>query len=149
MAYKEVVSKRRTVTFDLGTEKVTMTLKRFEGKVRQRDPITFKNLGWGMSGYTCVKCSHFPNADWRPYIDFGTKTTDCSLAGWEAKTPEWEAIDQLATSLIFEYKGWTDDELYEPIDKVLADIKKISDKLLEENARKELKACGEILKEMK
>lgn len=149
MAYKEVISKRRTVTFDLGTEKVTMTLKRFEGKVRQRDPVTFKNLGWGMSGYTCVKCSHFPNADWRPYIDFGTKTTDCSLSGWEANTPEWEAIDQLATSMIFEYKGWTNDELYEPIDKVLADIKKISDKLIEENAHKELKACGEILKEMK
>lgn len=101
-----------------------------------------------MSGFTCVRCSRFPKADWRPYIDFGTKTTDCSLEGWEAKTPEWEAIDRLATSLIFEYKGWTDDELYEPIDKVLADIKKISDKLIEENARKELKACGEILKEM-
>lgn len=148
MAYKEVVSKRRTVTFDLGTEKVTMTLKRFEGRVRVQDCYGRPN-GWGTRGYTCVKCSHFPKADWRPYIDFGTKTTDCSLAGWEANTPEWAAIDQLATSLIFEYKGWTDDELYEPIDKVLADIKKISDKLLEENARKELKACGEILKEMK
>lgn len=148
MAMKEIVSKRRTVTFELGTEKVTMTLRRYEGKVRQRDPITFKNLGWGMSGYTCVKCDHFPNADWRPYIDFGTKTTDCSLSGWEAKTPEWEAIDRLATSLIFEYKGWTDDEGYEPIETVLADIKKISDKLLAENGKAELKACGDLLKEI-
>lgn len=148
MAYKEVKSKTRVVEFDLGTEKVTMTLKRFEGKVRQHDYLG-RPAGWGMSGFTCVRCSHFPKADWRPYIDFGTKTTDCSLAGWEANTPEWEAIDRLATSLIFEYKGWTDDELYEPIDKVLADIKKISDRLIEENAHKELKACGEILKEMK
>ena len=64
MAYKEVISKRRTVTFDLGTEKVTMTLKRFEGKVRQHDSLG-RPAGWGMSGYTCVKCDHFPHADWR------------------------------------------------------------------------------------
>jgi len=149
MAYKEVVSKRRTVTFDLGAEKVTMTLRRFEGKVRQRDPVTFKNLGWGKSGYTCVKCDHFPHADWRPYIDFGTKMADCSLDGWEAEKPEWPLIDQLAESMIFEYKGWTDDEGYISVETALADIAKFNENLVKEIARKELAEAGEILKEIK
>ena len=127
MALKEVISKRRTITFTLGNETVEMTLKRYEGKVRKRDPITFKSLGWGMSGYTCVKCSHFPNADWRPYIDFGEKTTDCSLNGWEAETPEWSLIDDLAMAMIFEYKGWTNDEKYEPVDKILEKLKKFDE----------------------
>ena len=148
MAYKEVISKRRTVTFDLGTEKVTMTLKRFEGKVRQHDSLG-RPAGWGMSGYTCVKCDHFPHADWRPYIDFGTKMADCSLDGWEAEKPEWPMIDQLAESMIFEYKGWTDDENYISVVESLKRLAKYNETLVKENAQKELKACAEILKEMK
>lgn len=149
MALKEVVSKRRTVTFDLGTEKVTMTLKRFEGKVRQRDPVTFKSLGWGKSGYTCVKCDRFPHADWRPYIDFGTKMADCSLDGWEAEKPEWPLIDQLAESMIFEYKGWQDDKGYVSVEDALKKIAEFNEKLVVDIARNELKAASEILKEIK
>lgn len=148
MAYKEVISKRRTVTFDLGTEKVTMTLKRFEGKVRQHDYLG-RPAGWGMSGYTCVKCDHFPHADWRPYIDFGTKMADCSLDGWEAEKPEWPMIDQLAESMIFEYKGWTEDENYISVEESLKRLVKYNEQLVKDNAQKELKACAEILKEMK
>lgn len=148
MAYKEVISKRRTVTFDLGTEKVTMTLKRFEGKVRQHDYLG-RPAGWGMSGYTCVKCDHFPHADWRPYIDFGTKMADCSLDGWEAEKPEWPMIDQLAESMIFEFKGWTDDEGYISVEESLKRLVKYNEQLVKDNAQKELKACAEILKEMK
>jgi hypothetical protein len=147
MAYKEVISKRRTVTFDLGVEKVTMTLKRFEGKVRKQDSLG-RPAGWGMSGYTCVKCDHFPHADWRPYIDFGTKMADCSLDGWEAEKPEWPMIDQLAESMIFEYKGWTEDENYISVAESLKRIAKYNETLVKENAQKELKACAEILKEM-
>ena len=147
MAYHEVKSKTRTVTFDLGTEKVTMTLKRFEGKVRQRDCYG-RPAGWGMSGYTCVKCDHFPHADWRPYIDFGTKMADCSLDGWEAEKPEWPLIDQLAESMIFEYKGWTEDEGYISVEETLKKIAKFNETLVKDNAQKELKACAEILKEM-
>jgi len=148
MAYKEVISKRRTVTFDLGTEKVTMTLRRFEGKVRQRDYLG-RPAGWGMSGYTCVKCDHFPHADWRPYIDFGTKMADCSLDGWEAEKPEWPLIDQLAESMIFEYKGWTDDEGYISVENALKKIAEFNEKLVVEIGRQELKATNEILKEIK
>lgn len=148
MAYKEVVSKRRTVTFDLGTEKVTMTLKRFEGKVRQHDYLG-RPAGWGMSGYTCVKCDRFPNADWRPYIDFGTKMADCSLSGWEAEKPEWPLIDQLAESMIFEYKGWQEDEGYVSVEDALKKIAEYNETLVKEIARKELAEAGEILKEMK
>lgn len=148
MAYKEVISKRRTVTFDLGTEKVTMTLKRFEGKVRQHDYLG-RPAGWGMSGYTCVKCDHFPHAGWRPYIDFGTKMADCSLDGWEAEKPEWPMIDQLAESMIFEYKGWTEDENYISVEESLKRLAKYNEQLVKDNAQKELKACAEILKEMK
>lgn len=148
MAYKEVKSKTRVVEFDLGAEKVTMTLKRFEGKVRKHDSLG-RPAGWGMSGFTCVKCSHFPKADWRPYIDFGTKMADCSLAGYEAETPEWPMIDQLAESMIFEYKGWTDDEGYVSVADALKKITEFNETLVKENAQKELKACAEILKEMK
>jgi hypothetical protein len=148
MAYKEVKSKTRVVEFDLGAEKVTMTLKRFEGKVRKHDSLG-RPAGWGMSGFTRVKCSHFPKADWRPYIDFGTKMADCSLAGYEAETPEWPMIDQLAESMIFEYKGWTDDEGYVSVADALKKIAEFNETLVKENAQKELKACAEILKEMK
>ena len=148
MAYKEVKSKTRVVEFDLGAEKVTMTLKRYEGKVRKHDSLG-RPAGWGMSGFTCVKCSRFPKADWRPYIDFGTKMADCSLAGYEAETPEWPMIDQLAESMIFEYKGWTDDEGYISVADALKKIAEYNETLVKENAQKELKACAEILKEMK
>ena len=37
MAMKEIISKRRTVEFEIKGEKVTMTLKRFEGKTRKHD----------------------------------------------------------------------------------------------------------------
>lgn len=127
MALKEVISERRTIQFTLGDETVEMTLKRYEGKVRKKHPITLKSLGWCMSGYTCVKCSLFPDADWRPYIDFGEKTTDCRLNGWEAETLEWSLIDDLAMAMIFEYKGWTDDEKYEPVDKILEKLKKFDE----------------------
>ena len=96
-----------------------------------------------------MKCSHFPKADWRPYIDFGTKMADCSLAGYEAETPEWPMIDQLAESMIFEYKGWTDDEGYVSVADALKKIAEFNETLVKENAQKELKACAEILKEMK
>jgi len=132
MALKEITSKRRTITFTLGNETVEMTLKRFEGKVRKHDYLGRPD-GWGMSGYTCVKCSHFPDADWRPYIDFGEKMTDCSLNGWEANTPEWPLIDDLAMAMIFEYKDWTDDKKYEPVDKILEKLKKFD----EENCYKD------------
>ena len=148
MAYKEVKSKTRVVEFDLGAEKVTMTLKRYEGKVRKHDSLG-RPAGWGMSGFTCVKCSHFPKADWRPYIDFGTKMADCSLAGYEAETPEWPMIDQLAESMIFEYKEWTDDEGYVSVADALKKIAEFNETLVKENAQKELKACAEIIKEMK
>ena len=148
MAYKEVKSKTRVVEFDLGAEKVTMTLKRYEGKVRKHDSLG-RPAGWGMSGFTCVKCSHFPKADWRPYIDFGTKIADCSLAGYEAETPEWPMIDQLAESMIFEYKGWTDDEGYVSVADALKKIAEFNETLVKENAQKELKACAVIIKEMK
>lgn len=148
MAYKEVKSKTRVVEFDLGAEKVAMTLKRYEGKVRKHDSLG-RPAGWGMSGFTCVKCSHFPKADWRPYIDFGTKMADCSLAGYEAETPEWPMIDQLAESMIFEYKGWTEDEGYVSVADALKKIAEFNETLVKENAQKELKACAEIIKEMK
>ena len=148
MAYKEVKSKTRVVEFDLGAEKVTMTLKRYEGKVRKHDSLG-RPAGWGMSGFTCVKCSHFPKADWRPYIDFGTKMADCSLAGYDAETPEGPLIDQLADSMIFEYKGWTDDEGYVSVTDALKKIAEFNETLVKENAQKELKACAEIIKEMK
>lgn len=128
MAMKEIISKRRTIEFEIKGEKVTMMLKRFEGKVRQRDPITFKNLGWGMSGMTRVTCSLYPNCNWGPYVDFGERTTDCSLEGWEMKKPEFSLIDDMATALIFEYKGWTDDEKYESVDVVLKKIEKFNKK---------------------
>lgn len=129
MALKEVVSKRRTVEFFLKGETITMTLKRYEGKIRKKDPCTFKSLGWVTSGYTCVKCSHFPDADWRPYIDFGEKTTDCSLHGWEAETKEWSLIDDLAMAMIFEHKGWTDDPKYESVESILEKLKKLNEEM--------------------
>lgn len=111
---KENISKRRTVQFMLGKDLVTMQLKRF-------------------TKCTCVKCDHFPNADWRPYIDFGEKMTDCSLDGWELKTPEFPLIDAMAQAMIFEFKGWTDDKNYESVDSVLEQIKTFNEK----NAKKE------------
>ena len=117
MAMTEIVSKRRTVEFEIKGEKVTMTLKRFEGKTRK-----------GATGCTRVTCSLYPNCNWGPYVDFGTRTTDCSLDGWEMKKPEFSLIDSMATAMIFEFKGWTDDENYVSVEDVLKDIEKYNKK---------------------
>lgn len=127
MAMKEIISKRRTVEFEIKGEKVTMTLKRFEGKTRKHDYLG-RPAGWGVSGMTRVTCSLYPNCNWGPYVDFGERTTDCSLEGWETKKPEFSLIDDMATALIFEYKGWTDDEKYESVDVVLKKIEKFNKK---------------------
>jgi hypothetical protein len=44
------------------------------------------------------------------------------------KKPEFSLIDDMATALIFEYKGWTDDEKYESVDEVLKKIEKFNKK---------------------
>lgn len=55
----------------------------------------------------------------------------------------------MASNNSYSIEGWAEDENYISVDESLKRIAKYNETLVKENAQKELKACAEILKEMK
>ena len=93
-------------TIDLGGKTATITVTHYTGKVRRRDPVTFKNLGWKQVNRVGAKCDLYPNAEWYPYVDFGEKTISGSFDGWELREPEFPEIENAVKDLLFEAVGW-------------------------------------------
>ena len=53
-----------------------------------------------------AKCDLFPNAEWWPCIDWGTKTISGSFEGWELNEPEFKTIEKIVEEMLFAARGW-------------------------------------------
>ena len=97
---------------------------RLQKKTRDRDPVTFKNLGWSEKIFTNGKVTEFPDASWWPEIDFGTKMAACSHSGYEAKDPAWDAINEIIEAMIFDARKWEHEGNEANTDDIIARLEK-------------------------
>ena len=121
MAGKIIYERNRTVT--LFGRDYNIKVQRFTKKVRQRDPITFKNLGWAEKTFTRGYVAEFPEAHWWPEIDFGDRIVPCSMNGNEERDPAFRKVDQIVEAMVFDAKGWEHED-NESTDDIVARIVK-------------------------
>lgn len=101
---KIIYSESKTAT--LYGKEYHLKVTRVQKKIREHDPITHRYLGWGETIFTTGTVKEFPDANWWPEIDFGTKMASCSHAGYEAKNPSWDAINEIIEAMIFDARKW-------------------------------------------
>lgn len=63
---KIIYSESKTVT--LFGKEYHLKVTRVQKKTRDRDPVTFKNLGWSEKVFTLGKVEEFPDASWWPEL---------------------------------------------------------------------------------
>ena len=93
-------------TIEAAGKKATITVTCYEGKVRDRDHVTLKFLGWKKVKRIGAKCDLYPKCEWYPYVDWGTRTISGSMEGWEAREPEFPAVEKVVQEMLFEAAGW-------------------------------------------
>ena len=92
-----------------GTE-YHLKVQRFRKKVRLRNSVTLKSEGWAERNFTRGYVAEFPDAHWWPEIDFGEKMATCQYAGYEEKNPAFRIVDRIIEAMIFDAKGWAQEE---------------------------------------
>ena len=113
-ALRVVYREDKTFTAKDGTE-YHLTLKRQEGKARRRG-------GWQDVAYTTVNCNEFPETEWFPYSE--GKSASFSTSNETTKPNFWD-VDNVATAMIRDYKGWSSGETDKTISEIMSSCKPI------------------------
>lgn len=101
---KPISSTSKTVT--VNGKNATITVTKYEGKVRDRDPITLKFRGWKHVTRHIARCDLYPGGSWWPYNDFGHHTISGKFEGWELDKAEFNEIEKTVKEMLFQAIGW-------------------------------------------
>ena len=96
--------------FSLNGKEVTVYLRRYERKTRDRDYMGRTLRSWSTKTHTSGTCSLYPDCEWFPSSDGGRKYASFSCEGWEPETKEFSKIDELMDALMGELFNWPDSK---------------------------------------
>ena len=102
---KPIFSSSKTIS--VNGKDATITVTKYAGKVRHRDPVTLKFLGWKQSTRIEAKCDLYPCGIWWPYNDFGRHTISGKFEGWELNNAEFDEIEKTVKEMLFNVMGWS------------------------------------------
>ena len=119
---KIIYSESKTVT--LFGKEYHLKVTRVQKKTRDRDPVTFKNLGWSEKIFTTGKVEEFPDASWWPEIDFGQRIVPFSISGYEEKDKGFKAVNEIMEAMVFDARKWEHEDNEANTDDIIARLEK-------------------------
>lgn len=92
--------------FTINGKDVTVYLRQYEVKRRDRDYMGRNLKTWSTRVVTSGTCTLYPDCEWFPQRDGDQYYASFSCEGWEPKTKEFKKIDEIIDAMMGTFKGW-------------------------------------------